>query len=204
MKQGRMVRFGDFVFRHRDRLPVPFILIAVLVLVFTRPSFTSSQSRLFLLIAGGLVILAGESVRIWAVGYSGGTTRSLKLIADRLVREGPYSLVRNPLYLGNFLIALGFSIMANAVVVIPLVIVYFVIEYYPIVVREEHFLLEKFGDDYRRYLNDVPRFFPKSLRAMKAAYNPSALKGERWTVLGIAGMLVFMIVIDILRVRLLP
>lgn len=203
MKQDRIIRFGDFVFRHRDKLPVPFIIIAVLVLVFTKPTLSGGQARLILLVAGGLVILAGESVRVWAVGYSGGTTRSLKLIADRLVREGPYSIVRNPLYIGNFLIALGFSIMANAVVVIPVVIVYFVVEYYPIVLREEHFLLEKFGGDYRKYLDEVPRFFPRHLRTRKSAYDASALRGERWTMLGIAGMLVIMVLIDILRVRLL-
>jgi protein-S-isoprenylcysteine O-methyltransferase Ste14 len=200
MKQGKIVRFGDFIFRHRDTLPVPFISIAVAVLIFTTPTFTDSSARSMLFILGALIVLSGEAVRVWAVGYSGSTTRSRSLIADRLVREGPYSIVRNPLYVGNFLIALGFSIMANAVTVIPLVIIYFAAEYYPVVLREEYFLLEKFGDDYRQYLSDVPRFFPKNLKIKKTAYNPSALKGEMWTMLGIVLMLAVMIGIDFLRV----
>jgi protein-S-isoprenylcysteine O-methyltransferase Ste14 len=203
MKQDRIVRFGDFVFKHRDTLPVPFIVLAVLVLIFTKPTFSTLNAGLSLFITGGIVILIGESIRIWAVGYSGGTTRSKKLIADRLVTEGPYSIVRNPLYAGNFLIALGFSILTNAAIIIPLVILYFAIEYYPIVRREEYFLLEKFGDTYSLYLRDVPRFFPKKFETKKAVYNPSALKGEMWTMLGIIMMLIFMIVIDIVRIKFL-
>ena len=203
MTQDRIVRFGDFVFRHRDTLPVPFIIITVLVLAFTKPTFSAGDDRLLLFIIGVMVILGGEAIRIWAVGYSGGTTRSKKLIADKLVMEGPYSLIRNPLYAGNFLIALGFSLLANAAVLVPLVIIYFIIEYYPIVRREEYFLLEKFGESYSQYLADVPRFFPKRLTTKKAVYDPSALKGERWTVLGIASMLVVMIIIDIVRIKFL-
>ncbi len=201
MKQDRIVRFGDFVFKHRDTLPIPFIIGAVLILIFTKPTFSTLNARLSLFVTGGIIILIGESIRIWAVGYSGSTTRSKKLIADRLVTEGPYSIVRNPLYVGNFLIALGFSLLANAAVLVPLVIVYFVIEYYPIVRREEYFLLEKFGDTYSLYLRDVPRFFPKKFKTKKAVYDPSALKGERWTVLGIVLMFVCMIGIDILRIK---
>ncbi len=203
MKQDWIVRFGDFVFKHRDTLPVPFIIVTVLVLAFTKPTFSAGDARLLLFVMGGLVILGGEAIRIWAVGYSGGTTRSKKLIADRLVMEGPYSLIRNPLYAGNFLIALGFSLLANAVVIVPLVVLYFAIEYYPIVRREEYFLLEKFGEPYSRYLSEVPRFFPKAFTTKKAVYDPSALKGERWTMIGIVSMLVVMIIIDIVRFKFL-
>ncbi len=203
MKQDRIVRFGDFVFKHRDTLPLPFIILAVFILIFTKPTFNTLNVRLSLFVTGGIIILIGESIRIWAVGYSGGTTRSKKLIADRLVTEGPYSIVRNPLYVANFLIAFGFSLMANAAIVIPIVIIYFAIEYYPIVRREEYFLLEKFGDTYSLYLRDVPRFFPKKFKTKKAVYDPAALKGERWTILGIALMLILMIVIDIVRIKLL-
>ncbi len=203
MKQDWIVRFGDFVFKHRDTLPVPFIFVTVLVLAFTRPTLAAARAQALLFAAGAIIILGGEAIRVWAVGYSGGTTRSKKLIADRLVTEGPYSLIRNPLYAGNFLIALGFSLLANAAVIVPLVIIYFAIEYYPIVRREEYFLLEKFGEPYSRYLREVPRFFPKTLTTKKAAYDVSALRGERWTMFGIVSMLIVMIVIDIVRIKFL-
>lgn len=203
MKQDWIVRFGDFVFKHRDTLPVPFIIIAVAVLVLARPSFTGVGARLVLFSMGTLMALSGEAIRVWAVGYSGGTTRSRSLIADRLVTEGPYSIIRNPLYAGNFLIALGFSVMANAVIVIPLVVLYFITEYYPIVRREESFLLERFGSSYREYASAVPRFFPSSFRVKNATYDPRALKGELWTILGIVLMLAVMFGIDFVRVGLI-
>jgi Putative protein-S-isoprenylcysteine methyltransferase len=133
MKQNRIVSFGDFVFKHRDVLPVPFIILAILILIFTKPTFTSFYERLILFTVGGMILVTGEAIRIWAVGYSGSTTRSKNLIADKLVTEGPYSIIRNPLYAGNFLITLGFALIANALIIVPIVIVYFIVEYYPII-----------------------------------------------------------------------
>lgn len=201
MKSNGIVRFGDFVFKHRDTLPVPFILVAIIILIFTKPMFTTLHTRIILFIAGGAIVILGEAIRIWAVGYSGKTTRSKKLIANRLVKEGPYSIIRNPLYVGNFLIAFGFSLTANAIVVIPIVILYFIIEYYPIVIREEYFLSETFGQEYEQYLKDVPRFFPKYFKVKGSNYDASALKGEMWTIIGIIFMFLVMVVIDIIRIK---
>ncbi|MCL4478433.1 MAG: isoprenylcysteine carboxylmethyltransferase family protein [Deltaproteobacteria bacterium] len=203
MKQSKMVRFGDFLFRHRDTLPVPFIILTIIILVLAKPSFVGFKANLAILIIGGFVVLSGEAIRIWAVGYSGMTTRSKKLIADRLTTEGPYSIIRNPLYLGNFFITLGFSVIANQIIVIPMVVVYFVFQYYPIVIREEHFLLEKFGDAYKQYTSEVPRFFPLMLKTKKSRYNSRALKGEMWTITGIAAMFIAMIGINLIRLKLL-
>src|ERR1700694_5338388 len=62
-------------------------------------------------IALGLPIaFLGEAVRCWAVGYSGVTTRGDHVEAPALITAGPYAHVRNPLYVGNFITALGFAI----------------------------------------------------------------------------------------------
>ena len=100
-------------------------------------------------------------MRIWAVGYAGGSTRATSLGAARdLVTTGPYSYVRNPLYLGNFLLSFGVCIIANVLWLIPVFIIGYFIQYLPIIVVEETYLLESCGPVYQTYREQVPRFFP--------------------------------------------
>jgi hypothetical protein len=77
---------------------------------------------------------------------------------------GPYGFVRNPLYIGNTIMCVGSTIASELLWLIP-IIIFWCIGTYSIVIRyEEKHLLEKYGDAYRQYLSDVPRWFPKRLR----------------------------------------
>lgn len=146
-------RIGQFFFKSRSLTPVPFLLILIL---FAQPT----RRSLFL---GYLMMALGEWVRIWGVGYAGSVTRTRNVGASSLVTSGPFAFVRNPLYVGNFLLALGVCLAFNALM--PwMVLVYttlFAIQYYFIVALEEATLEEKFGDLYRRYKSSVPRFLPR-------------------------------------------
>ena len=144
-------KLGNFFFKIRSFTPVPFILA---LLYFARPTWRTT-------LIGTLLIAIGEFLRIWSVGYAGGSTRATTLGAARdLVTTGPYGYVRNPLYLGNFLLSFGICIVSNVIWLIPILIVGYFIQYLPIITLEESYLLESCGSVYQTYQAQVPRFLP--------------------------------------------
>ena len=145
------------VFKNRGALLVP---VALVLLIFGRPSVLSAQ-------IGIAVAALGELLRIWAVGYSGVTTRADIVTAPALVTAGPYGVIRNPLYVANAIIALGFWYaftggvsLAESAIMLAIVLALVVGVYAVIIPLEEAYLAGHFGDSYRRYLETVPRVFP--------------------------------------------
>jgi protein-S-isoprenylcysteine O-methyltransferase Ste14 len=108
---------------------------------------------------GNLVL--GAILRIWAVSHPGRHTRSRTIKAPSLITAGPYACVRNPIYLANFLIGLGLVVLAEAIIMVPVYFIVFGLPYRKIVDQEEGFLRKKFGDEFRRYCEAVPRWLPR-------------------------------------------
>jgi protein-S-isoprenylcysteine O-methyltransferase Ste14 len=120
------------------------------------------------IVLGLPVAIAGELVRCWAVGYSGTTTRGNMVTAPKLVTAGPYAYVRNPLYLGNFITAVGFSIaftgknsFAQKLALIGTSLGTMAAVYATIVPHEEEYLRAQFGEAFERYCERVPRLIPQ-------------------------------------------
>jgi protein-S-isoprenylcysteine O-methyltransferase Ste14 len=155
--------FRDWVFRHRGLIPVPSVLLVILS-SFVIPA--NVRDRWLDLLGLGLMNL-GLVVRVWAIGYAGGSTRSYRLRAGRLVTAGPYNYVRNPIYLGNLLVGLGIVFVSGTWVALVVLAIVFSIEYGAIVSLEEEFLTRTFGDAYRQYVERVPRWLPR-LRGVPA------------------------------------
>lgn len=126
------------------------------MLIFAHPSSESVA-------AGFAVICSGEFLRLWGVAIAGSETRTTGPVGGTfLITTGPFSYVRNPLYVGNMLLYFGAGIMANAFFPwLPLIaLLYFLLQYSLIVTLEEEYLLNTFGPDFERYCAAVPRFFP--------------------------------------------
>jgi len=144
----------EFLFNHRGYTPIP-LFIAVVILA--RPSGAS-----FL---GGLTLmLLGEALRLWAVSHAGSATRTTSGVGgEQLVTSGPYAYVRNPLYLGNFLLTVGFCIMAWAWMpwMLLVAVALFTLQYGLIISLEEEYLRRRFGEAYEDYCRHVPRFLPR-------------------------------------------
>lgn len=114
--------------------------------------------RNYAVFAIGVVFsLLGELIRVWAAG----TIHK----DDTIAEAGPYGLVRNPLYLGSLLIAVGVAVMSGigwkAWIVI---LVLFLLFHMAAILYEEEFLKEKFGAPYELYLTRVPRLIPMPRR----------------------------------------
>jgi protein-S-isoprenylcysteine O-methyltransferase Ste14 len=142
------------IFKYRSYTPIPFV---ILMLIFENATITS-------LMIGFIIAVVGEFVRFWGVSWAGSETRTTGGVGGTyLVISGPFAYVRNPLYVGNILMYFGLGIMSMAL--FPylqiVAITFFIIQYNFIVKEEEGFLEKKFGNNYHKYLQNVPRFFPR-------------------------------------------
>ena len=141
-------RGGTWV--QRWRVPLGFVCAVVFVLL-------AKPNRLSLAV-GGAVALLGLALRAWASGHIRKNSQ--------LAVSGPYAHTRNPLYLGSFILGLGFTIAASSspwllVVLGSLFAALFLGIYLP-VMRVEALTLESlFGDEYRLYASAVPLLFPR-------------------------------------------
>ncbi|MEO7457282.1 MAG: isoprenylcysteine carboxylmethyltransferase family protein [Gemmatimonadaceae bacterium] len=145
-------RVGAVLFRHRGWLPVPFLLVPLLV---------HGNADAMNWILGILLIVLGEAIRLAGVAAAGTVTRRRSRTVQRLVTYGIFAWMRNPLYVGNFLIWLGFTVISGVLWFIPVAIVLFAVEYTLIVRYEEGVLESIFGAEYLQYKARTSRWFPR-------------------------------------------
>ncbi|MBQ7567440.1 hypothetical protein IJT17_01390 [bacterium] len=136
-------------------------VFALLMLVMARPTRLSLDW-------GISVSILGELWRLWALGYSGEHTRGTEVAAPRLITSGPFSVCRNPLYLGNALNSLGVTVAVCGGWPLPIRLgllgccaLALALVYGCCVRAEERFLRERFGSAYDDYCRRTPRFFPR-------------------------------------------
>tara|TARA_Y100001954_G_scaffold239525_1_gene315146 strand:+ start:9951 stop:10721 length:771 start_codon:yes stop_codon:yes gene_type:complete len=171
-----MISIGTFFFKWRDTILSLFLLAALVLVAFPGKDLPPIQElkewkisltqEIVISVIGFLFVVAGQVVRAITIGWAyikrGGLNK--KIYAETLVRSGMFAHSRNPLYLGNLLIATGALISVNLfwywILVIPLV--YFL--YYCIIFAEEKFLRGKFGADYEAYEKEVNRLMLGNLK----------------------------------------
>ncbi len=151
------VTIGNFLFRTRNAL-FPLLYLTLFV-----SQQQVSQNAVAMLLAGAAVALLGQGIRVLTVGLDyivrGGRQR--KVYADSLVQTGLFAHCRNPLYLGNLLMIIGFGVAANNPWYLTIAMPLFFLGYACIIAAEETYLLGRFGDDYRHYCARTPRLLPR-------------------------------------------
>ncbi len=191
MNSDETIKIGSRLFRLRDYTPIPVI---ILVLFFASPGIASITT-------GMCLIFIGELIRLYSVAFIGSISRTRShTTGGQLITTGPFAFVRNPLYLGNFLITLGFSIYAGNLFLIVLIAAAFWGQYYFIIKFEEQILFEKFGAEYDEYRQNVPALLPIKLPRLSEIEWPTtfspAIKSEKRTMTAIVAMLIAFILLS--------
>jgi protein-S-isoprenylcysteine O-methyltransferase Ste14 len=177
---------GGWLFRHRSWLPVPLALILVGVR-------WGSVAHPAIFVVGPLLVLCGEAVRWWGVGQIGVISRTRTTRLGPLITSGPFALCRNPLYVGNLLLWAGFTVWSGLLWMLPATLGVFGGYYASIIGWEEALLTERFGEDYRRYCAETPRWLPRLGRWGRAA-SSGAMHGWREVAFSERGTLIAIVV----------
>lgn len=176
---------GRWLFQRRTWLPLPFALALV---ALARPP----AGRL-LLAAGITLVIAGEAIRLWAVRHIGVISRTRADRLGPLVTTGPFSIVRNPLYVGNLLLWSGMACWAGAPWMVAAAWLLFGPLYFFITRWEEQQLESRHGETFRAYARRVGAWTPRVPPADELRVSPpfswrETVFSERGTLVAILVM----------------
>jgi protein-S-isoprenylcysteine O-methyltransferase Ste14 len=167
-------KIGNWLFRHRTAIPIPFAAALLLT-----PIGEAAVSPVIVL-AGVAVTTLGELIRLWGVHHIGAISRTRTDRLGPLVDTGPFAFVRNPLYLGNIALWVGFAMTARLAWMAPLIAVLLGAEYHAIVKWEEQLLVSRLGEAYRAYTRRVPRWIPNLRHGGSVSSASSVVASFSW------------------------
>jgi len=123
----RIVMSGRFFYKYRGIIALPAFL---LLLYFSKPESRQVLSH--------ILIICGLLIRFWASGYIGEKARTKELKAEYRISNGPFGILRHPLYIGNFFLVSGTVLLYNPPLWFKIIIIaIFLIEYTIIIIAEE-------------------------------------------------------------------
>ncbi len=161
--KDQSLTIGKWLFRWRSYLPLALIAVVIPALLNYSYLFGSHVYDLVWGMFCFTISLFGLWIRCYTIGYtpkgtSGRNTKSQK--ADSLNTTGIYSITRNPLYLGNFFIVLGITMLLRVWWICVIYFLTFWLYYGRIIKIEESYLINKFGKVYKDYVHRTPVFIP--------------------------------------------
>lgn len=153
---------GNWLFRRRSWLPVFMVAAGILFMYTGNRQAIIYDMRDELIFLG--VSLLGQLIRIFTVGYAprntSGRNTEIGQLADELNTTGIYSLIRHPLYLGNFFMWLGPVLFLRSVSFTIVFVLLYWLYYERIMFAEEQYLRRKFGEIYDKWSEKVSSFIP--------------------------------------------
>jgi len=184
-----MVRLGNFLFRNRNGIfPLFYLMLFV-------PSWDVFHNPVTAMVIGFSVTLAGQLIRVITIGLvyiiRGGKDR--RVYAEDLVTSGIFAHCRNPLYVGNILILVGLGIASNSLLFMAVFTPLFLFFWQAIVLAEENYLRNKFGEQYDAYCKRVNRWIinfnglGKTLRSMEFKWKRVVIREYNATYIWMTG-----------------
>lgn len=159
--KDRLNILGTFFFRWRSYTPAFYMPLIYLGTDFKQIAQNDSAWYPLLCLC---IALSGTLFRVLIVGFSPRATSGRNVSAQRadlLNTTGAYSLLRNPLYLANFIIVLGIVMLSRSINLIIIHALFFMVFYTPIIYTEERYLLGKFKEMYETYSRNTPCIIPR-------------------------------------------
>ena len=155
---------GNKLFKYRSNLPIPFAVIGLALYLYNIHYLGKVEHFLYFEIFCLSVGLLGLLIRAITLGYtpkgtSGRNTHGQ--VADELNTKGMYSIMRNPLYLGNFFMWFAIILFIDVHWFSIVYIMCFWMYYERIIFAEEHFLRNKYGEPYVKWTLETPIFLPR-------------------------------------------
>jgi protein-S-isoprenylcysteine O-methyltransferase Ste14 len=146
---------GLFV-HQRMRSTRVILALVIFLALFTKPAFANNTFWvIFSAWVGYFLIIFACLGRVFSAAFICGTKN------EKLSMQGPFSIVRNPLYVFSFIGTLGFGLLSGHIIIFIILLGTFFLYYPDIVNSEENFLLGQFGEQYQAYQREVPRWFPR-------------------------------------------
>ncbi|MBN1415478.1 MAG: DUF1295 domain-containing protein [Bacteroidales bacterium] len=175
--QEEFEKQGIWLFRYRGTLPLIIFVVGAALYVRTKihpETFFLEETpyELYYEYFCLLVSLFGLCIRVYTVGHTPRNTsgRNVKeQVAETVNTTGIYSIVRHPLYLGNFFMWLGPALLTGHYWFVLLFVFIFWVYYERIMFAEEQFLRGKFGKTYTDWAENVPAFIPRCKNYIKSA-----------------------------------
>ena len=166
-------RRGNALFRWRSFIPLVLVPPA-LVLAYDAPMWAGEAWwRGVCLLTGVLgVVIRAKTIGHVPPGTSGRNT-SEGQVAESLNTRGMYSLVRHPLYLGNYFMWMALVLATGRLDFALLVTLAYMMYYLRIAMAEEAFLAGKFGEKYQDWAATVPAFVPKFWGTPRSSWAPA-------------------------------
>lgn len=157
-------RQGNTLFKYRSSLPIPFAIVGIIMYLYHIHFLHKEENSLTFEIGCLIVGLVGQGIRAITLGHTpkGTSGRNTTVqVAEKLNTKGMYSIMRNPLYLGNYFMWFSLIIFIDIHWFSIFYIMCFWIYYERIIFAEENFLRKKYGEPYVKWTMKTPIFFPR-------------------------------------------